>query len=349
MSSRVTSDNHRCAGCAGVPALPPRLAPGDTLVVCTPSGPGAPIAAERFARGVRWLERAGFDVRVGGQAHATGYAAGSARERAEELNTALRDPEVRGIVTAIGGYNANGVLPYLDFAALADRPRVLLGYSDVTALLLAAYACSNVVTFHGPTLMPELAEYPAPLPYTEASLLGTLCRPDPPGGLTAPPDWTEELLRWDSEDVRPRRMREHPGWRWLSGGTGTGRLVGGNLDTLCALLGTPYAPCLRGAVLFWESCAESIAVIDRGLCQLDAAGGTAGLAGMVVGRSFRKGEEFERDLRALVAERYAGRGFPVLAGVDIGHTDPMLTLPIGVRARLDSGSSAFEVTDRAVR
>lgn len=349
MTAEPTDVEHGCAACLGPPVLPPRLRPGDTIAVCTPSGVGAPIAPDRFARGVRWLREAGYHVRVGGQAYATGHAAGSARARAEELNEALRDPDVRAVITTIGGYNTNGVLPYLDYPALAARPMILLGYSDLTALLLAAYARANVVTFHGPTLMPELAEFPSPLPYTEHALRAAVATSRPLGRLTAPPVWTEEFLRWDADDVRPRTTRPHPGWRWLAEGAGTGRLVGGNLDTICVLAGTPYLPCAVGAVLFWETCAESLAVIDRALCQLDAAGVTADLAGMVVGRSFRMGEEFETSLGELVVERYGARGFPILVDVDLGHTDPMLTLPVGVRVRLDSADHAFEVIDRAVR
>lgn len=345
----TTTAVHRCDRCTGSPVFPRRLAPGNAVAVCTPSGPGAPVAAGRFARGLRWLREAGYDVRVGAQAHATGYAAGPAKARAEEFNQAMRDPSVRAIVTTIGGYNSNGLLAHLDYAALARDPKVIVGYSDVTALLLAAYARCGVVTFHGPTLMPELAEFPRPLPYTWAAVGDAVSRAAPLGRLVAPTSLTEEFLRWDADDDRPRELRPHPGWQWLAAGVGNGRLVGGNLDTIGVLVGTPYLPCVRGAVLFWETCADSLAVVDRALCHLDTAGVTGELAGMVVGRSFRAGQDFEQRLRALVTERYGGCGYPILAGVDLGHTDPMLTLPIGVRARLDAERDEFAVVDGAVR
>lgn len=327
--------------------LPRRLAAGDTIGVCTPSGPGAVICRPRFCRGVRALQECGFEVRVGAQAYVTGYAAGSPTARAQEINEFLRDPRVRAIVTTIGGLNANAVLPYLDYAALRADPKIVIGYSDITAILLALVSRAGVVTFHGPTLMPELAEYPGPLPYTLDSMLATLTG-RPAGPLRAPGEWTDELLWWGAEDTRHREMREHAGWSWVAPGAGAGPLLGGNLETLCSLTGTPYLPPFPGAVLMWETCATTVASVDRSLTHLDAAGVTTDIAGMVVGRSFRAPDGFERELREFVADRYAGRGIPIVAGADIGHADPMLTLPLGAPARLDSARETFEVTGRAV-
>ena len=328
--------------------LPRRLAPGDTIGVCTPSGPGAPICPERFERGVDALRRLGFEVLVGDQAYVTGYAAGSGVARAREINVMLRDRRVRAIVASIGGLNANAVLPHLDYAALRADPKIILGYSDITAILLGVHATTGVVTFHGPTLLPELAEYPSPLSYTIESMMDALCgRASGPHG--APAEWTDELLLWGQQDNRPRTTNRHTGWRWLAPGTATGPLLGGNLETLCALAGTPYLPSFDGALLMWETCATTLAPVDRALTQLDAAGVTAGIRGMVVGRTFRAPDGFERELRDFVADRYGTSGIPIVAGVDVGHTDPMLTLPLGPPARLDSACGTFEVIGDAVR
>jgi len=335
-------------GTSGSP-LPRRLVPGDLIGVCTPSGPGAVLAPGRFARGLRALRDRGFRVQAGPQADAVGHSAGPAAARAAELNGFLRDDRVRAVVCAIGGYTANGVLPHLDYGAFAADPKPVVGYSDITALLLGLHARTGVVTFHGPTLMPELGEYPDVLDYTAVSLLGALTGTSPGGALAPPQRWTQEFLLWDKEDVRPRETMPHPGWEWLAGGTGEGPLLGGNLETVCALLGTPYLPSFDGAVLFWETCESSPGLLERGLTQLDAAGVTARLAGMVVGRSFRAPDGFEKHLRSVVAERYGGLGVPLLAGVDLGHTDPMLTLPVGVPARLDAAAATFALTGPGVR
>ncbi|MEU3031253.1 S66 peptidase family protein [Streptomyces incarnatus] len=327
-----------------VPSLPPALRTGDMVGVCTPSGPVAGIAAERFARGVRALERFGWQVVVGPQSQVSGPSAGSALDRAEEINAFLRDSRVRAIFTTIGGYNANGVLPHLDYDALRSDPKIIVGYSDITAILLGVHAQTGIPAFHGPTLMPEIAEYPHMLSYTVDSLLSAVTAPGPRGPLRPPATWTEELLLWGKEDNRPRQMEPHSGWKWAGGTSGTGPLLGGNLETLCCLLGTPYLPSFEGAVLFWETCDTSMAKLDRSLCQLDAAGVTSRLAGMVVGRSFRGGKGFEDELRNHVTQRYGDHGFPLVMNVDIGHTDPMLTLPLGAIATLDGPSECFRLT-----
>ncbi|MDF2257723.1 S66 peptidase family protein [Streptantibioticus ferralitis] len=331
------------------PSLPPALRPGDLVGVCTPSGPVAGIAGERFRRGVRALEGFEWRVVVGPQAQVRGYSAGSARARAEEINAFLRDERVRAIFTTIGGFNANGVLPHLDYDALRSDPKIIVGYSDITAILLGVHARTGVTTFHGPTLMPEFAEYPEMLSYSADSLLSVVTGPGPCNPLRPPASWTEEFLLWDEEDKRARRLEGHPGWKWVGSMSGRGPLLGGNLETLCCLLGTPYLPSFEEAVLFWETCDTSMARLDRSLCQLDAAGVTSGLAGMVVGRSFRGGEAFENELRTHVTQRYADHGFPLVMNVDIGHTDPMLTLPVGAIAALDASSRTFRLTTSGVR
>ncbi|MFE9976666.1 S66 peptidase family protein [Streptomyces hirsutus] len=330
-------------------SLPPALRPGDLVGVCTPSGPVVGLAAERFERGVRALEGFGWRVVVGPQAQVSGYSAGSARARAEEINVYLRDERVRAIFTTIGGYNANGVLPYLDYNALHSDPKIIIGYSDITAILLSVHAQTGITTFHGPTLMPEIAEYPQMLSYSTESLLSVVTGPGPRDPLRPPAIWTEEFLPWDEEDNRPRRLEAHSGWRWVGSTSGSGPLLGGNLETLCCLIGTPYLPSFEGAVLFWETCETSMAKLDRSLCQLDAAQVTSRLAGMVVGRSFRGGEAFENELRGHVTQRYADRGFPLVMNVDIGHADPMLTLPVGATAALDAPSRTFRLTTPGVR
>jgi muramoyltetrapeptide carboxypeptidase LdcA involved in peptidoglycan recycling len=330
------------------PVRPPRLVPGDLIAVCTPSGAGAPMAPRRFERGLEYLRGRGFQVRVGAAAWREGYAAGDAGHRADELNSAIRDPEVRAIVAAIGGYTTNRILPYVDFAALAADPKIIIGYSDITALLLAVHARTGMVTFHGPTLMPELAEHPAPLGYTEQALWTVVSTPRAPGRLNPPGEWTEEFLAWDVADDRPRLSRPHDGWEWIVPGTGTGPLLGGNLDTMCALTGTAYLPRSDGAVFFWETCSTSLAEIDRNLTHLECAGVVSGVSGMIVGRSFRGDATFESRLRAFLADRLAGAPYPVVTGVDLGHADPMLTLPVGVRCRLDSASDVIELAEPAV-
>jgi len=330
-------------------ARPPRLRPGDVIGLVSPSAPGAPVAPRRFARAADALRDMGFEVREGSRTWGTGHSAGTARERADELNEFLRDPRVRAVVATIGGHTCNAVLPLLDYDALRADPKIIVGYSDITALLLACVTKAGVVAFHGPTLLAEFGEFPAPLPYTRDGFLDVLCRAEPPGPLRQPPEWTDEFLLWDSRDTRPRTLAPSRPWSWPVEGRAAGPLLGGNLDTLSVLGGTGYLPDFRGAVLLWETVQTSLSRIDQLLTHLEALGVMDDLAGMIVGHAFRADPGFEEELRGHVAERYASRGFPVVAGVLAGHCDPMPTLPLGCVVALDSARGSIEVVDAAVR
>jgi muramoyltetrapeptide carboxypeptidase LdcA involved in peptidoglycan recycling len=272
----------------------------------------------------------------------------TAERRAAELNGFLRDPEVRAVIGAIGGYTSNGVLDRVDWVALRRDPKILLGYSDLTALLLAATVHAEVVAFHGPTLLPELAEYPRPFPYTIEHLRRAVSQPQPLGRLRPAPVWTEEFLAWDVADDRARSTDPGTGWQWLCPGSGTGPLLGGNLETLGVLAGTRYLPDFTGAVLLWETTAATLEQVERSLTHLAMVGVFDRLAGVVVGRSFRGGDGFETLLRRFTGAWFADLGVPVIAGVDIGHADPMVTLPLGVRVSLDSSSDVVEVCGAGV-
>lgn len=316
------------------------------MAVATPSS--GVTTPRRLERGVAALRDLGYRVRVGALATAPTESR-SAAERAAELNAFLRDPEVRCVVAAIGGLTSSSILAYLDYEAIRADPKILLGYSDITAILLAVLAVTGTVTFHGPTLLPELAEYPRPLPYTREGLLRAVTSPEPIGRLTPAAEWTEEFLPWDEADDRPRRTVASKGWQWLHGGTGTGPLVGGNLETLAQLAGTPYLPDADGAVILLETTSTVLADTGRLLTGLERLGFLDRMTALLVGRSFRAPGGFEGALAGMLTERFGDRGVPIVTGMDVGHSDPMLTLPLGVRVRVNASLRSVEVLDAAVR
>ncbi|WP_225447205.1 LD-carboxypeptidase [Streptacidiphilus sp. PB12-B1b] len=334
---------------AGSPLLlPPRLRRGDLVAVATPSAGVA--TPRRLARGVEALRGLGYEVRVGPLA-ADGVRDATPAQRAEELNGFFRDSEVRCVVASLGGLTSNAVLDSLDYQALRADPKIIVGYSDITTVLLAVRRRTGLVTFHGPTLLPELAEFPEVLPYTRDAFLDAVARPRPLGPLRPAGERTEELLSWDQADDRPRRTVPGDGWQWLHTGTGpaTGPLVGGNLETIGLLAGTPYFPDFSGTVVFLETTATDLRGVERALTQLRMTGALDRPAAVLLGRSFRAPDGFEAALRQKVGEATRRCGVPVVAGLDIGHSDPMLTLPLGVRARVDARTQTVEVLDAAVR
>lgn len=316
------------------------------MAVAAPSGPV--MFPERLNRGVRALRSMGFRTVVGPVAAGQG-ARRSARERADELNAFFRAPEVRAVVAAIGGYSSNALLDLLDWEALRADPKILVGYSDITALLMGAVHVAGVPAFHGPTVLPELAEYPEALPETVNGLRAAVCDARPLGVLAPVPEWTEEFLAWEKDDTRARRPEPAAPWRWIGDGAASGRLLGGNLETLCALAGTRYFPDFTGAVVLLESAAASHDAIDRDLDHLSMLGVFDGMAGLVFGHSFRGGPGFQATLEERLAARFADTAAPVVLGVHLGHTDPMPTLPLGVPLAIDAGKQRLEVLDAAVR
>lgn len=325
--------------------LPPRLRCNDLVAIVAPSG--AVKHSDRLARGIAAIRELGFRTVVSSAVNS--HDMRSAADRAEEFNRVLRDPEVRGVFTAIGGYRSNTLLDLIDWPALRSDPKVLVGYSDITALLVAAVEVAGVVAFHGPTVLPEFAEFPTVLDYT-ATAFRRATTSDEPLGMVEPAElWTEEFLAWGEADNRAREMRMANTWDWFGSGVAIGRLIGGNLETLCALAGTRYFPDVHGAVVLLESAGDSLEMIDRDLTHLAMLGVFDQMAGLLFGHSFRGSEGFQKRLDEHLRARFEAYDVPGVLGVHIGHTDPMPTLPLGVRVRLDADFHELEVLDAAVR
>lgn len=323
---------------------PPRLRPGDIIGVATPSDPVR--TPRRLQRGVEAIRALGFDAVVGPVAAKPRHA--SREDRVAELNAFIGDASIRAIAMSIGGRSSGELLDDLDWDTLRAHPKVILGYSDITAILLAGLTIAGVVMFHGPTVLPELAEHPSLLTYTKDHLLRAVSLAEPIGAVEPAARWTDEHLEWDLSDDRPRQMSTSPGWVWIQPGEATGPLVGGNLETMCSLIGSRYWPSFTGAILVWETTSTSMTAIAPALAKVGASGVFEEIAGMIVGRSFRAPPDQEEELHRQLAVLFREYDIPVLAGVDLGHTDPMLTLPLGVLARINSRDRTLEILDAAV-
>lgn len=261
-----------------------------------------------------------------------------AQSRVADLHAAFADPAVAAIMTVIGGYNSNELLPYLNWDLIRANPKIFCGYSDITALQGAMLARSGLVTYHGPHWstfgMARHSEQ------TVAWFTACLLRDDPVQ-LAPAESWTDDLWFLDQEN---REVWPGDGWWPLQPGHAHGRVVGGNLSTLNLLQGKSYFPSLANAVLFIEDDSESQPpTFARELTSLLQLPGAAGLRGLVIGR-------FQRDsnmTRALLEQIIAGRpglsGLPVLANVDIGHTNPIATIPLGGEAAISAGPGDLSV------
>jgi muramoyltetrapeptide carboxypeptidase len=294
---------------------PPRLREGARVALVAPAGPVVP---ERIDIALERCRRYGLEPVLGAAARGTHgtYLAGSDTERLHDLQQALVDPGIDAVWALRGGYGTMRLLAELDLEPLTRQPRAYLGFSDNTAIHLALQA-RGVVSFHAPHAGGDATEL------AEAELRRVLWDAAPAGPLPVPED--------------------RPGVTLLPG-TAEGPLTGGNLSLLAAMCGTPAQPRAAGSILFIEEIGEEAYRIDRAWMQLLLSGALDGVAGIAFGRFTDCGDGLLEFLEGLAAPL----GVPVLADLPIGHEPDNWTLPMGVRARLDTGAGTVELLEGAV-
>lgn len=303
---------------------PPALVPGDTVALVAPCGISAEADVRRFADS---FAAAGFDVRldpaIPGRRHR--YLAGTDDERATELNLAILDPAVRGIFVLRGGYGLTRILDRLDYAALRRDPKVIAGYSDVTALHLAVASQARVITFHAPMASSVRASGPDPT-FAERS-------------------FRDMLLLEPTASPRRIPIPAASSVSTVVGGRCEGRLVGGNLSLITATLGTPYAIRAEGGVLLIEDVDERPYRVDRMMSHLRLAGVLDQVSGVVVGRFTCNDPEEQALQREVVLEYCRALGCPVVADFPCGHVADNATLPLGARVLLDADAGTLTVAE----
>ena len=244
--------------------------------------------------------------------------------RVSDLHEAFADPGVKGILTTLGGYNNNGLLGYLDYDLIRANPKIFCGFSDITALATAIYARTGLVTYSGPHFTTFGMKHG--IDYTIEYFERCLMREEPFEVLPAD-HWSDDLWYQDQEN---RDLVPNPGYEVIYAGEAEGKLLGGNLGTLCLLFATPYMLDLEGSILLLEDDEETDPVhFDRKLQSLIHQPGFEGVRGIVFGK-FQRASNMDQDtLTAIVESKRELDGMPVVAGASFGHTTPQFTFPIG--------------------
>ena len=335
---------------------PPKLQPGDTLAVVSPSWGGAGRFPHRVELGRRQVERMGCRLKLAEHAlEQQGWVSAAPEQRAADIHAMFQDAEVKAVIAAVGGDHSNQLLPLLDFDLLRAHPKIFMGYSDITVLNMAIWKMTGLVTFNGPAFLTDFAENPAMFAYTQEYFEKAVCSTRPVGQISPSPDWTEEFLDWEQKlDLdRPRRMQPSSGWAWLKPGRAEGILLGGCLESLDHLRGTCYWPeeaQWQGALLFIETSEDAPppSRVDGLLMDYENMGLFDCIGGLLVGRPMRYSPGQKAELHALLLERTAKYRFPIVAEMDFGHTAPQFTLPLGCRARIDSSSKDLSILETAV-
>lgn len=298
---------------------PAPLQKGDTVAVVAPA---SPFDQDALRRGVQRMESWGFRVRLGeGITERKRYLAGSDQRRFRELEAALMDPEVKAIFAARGGYGTLRLLPDLEKIPHDLSPKILLGYSDLTSLLIFARQRWGWVTFHGPVVAKDIGDRLKE--EGESSLLRTLTDPSPLG------------------TVQP------PGLVSLVSGRAEGPLVGGCLSLLVCSLGTPYQIKTEGCVLFIEDVGELLYSLDRMLFHLRLAGIFDKVKGIIFG-PLKDAHDSPEVIQAMLCDVLGDLGIPMVFGFPSGHTEDSWTIPLGLPVRLNADEGKIEFSEGAL-
>ena len=312
---------------------PPRLQPGDTVGLIAPGG----YATEKsIAKARRNIEALGCKVREGASLReVNGNYGGTVPQRLADLHAMFGDPEIKMIWPVRGGSGCISLLAHLDFKLIRANPKILLGYSDITALHLAILKHAGLVTFHGPVASSTMTDY------SIEHMMAVLSDPHP-----------SYTIPMALENSRRALEKPHFAMRTVHEGVATGPLMGGNLSLVAALAGTPYAADFRDSILFLEEVNEAPYRIDRWMTQLDLSIGLAKAAGVMVGICEDCGPEHEEislTLDQTLDIHLQPLSIPAVTGYSIGHIRDQFTIPMGIRATLDTGRQTVTLLEPAVR
>jgi len=323
-----------------------KLKIGDVIGFISPSNPITATAPGRSQRAYDFLQDKGFVLKPGlltGKRDS--YRSGTIVERVEEINSLIRDEEVKCIISTIGGMNSNSLLPYIDYEALKKNPKIIIGYSDFTAILFAIYKKTGISTFYGPALVASFGELE---PYNEMTFQyfsDVLIDQNLPYTYIKPKFWTDEFLNWETQV--DSKKRNHNNWITIKKGSVEGRIIIGNLNTFTGIWGSEYCPQIKeGDILFIEDSLKNAASIERVFSLLKVNNVFDKIGGLILG----KHELFDdqgtgRKPYQILEEVLGSYDFPFLADVDCSHTHPMFTIPIGAHVSLDSESQVLKLID----
>lgn len=304
---------------------PRRLKIGDTLGLLAPA---SPIAKEKVELGMQKLLEMGFKVKVGKTAYSNhGYLAGDDKQRAGELIDFFRDETIDGIICLRGGYGTLRILDFLDYDLIRKNPKVFVGYSDITALHIAFNQLSNLVTFHGPMVASDMSEDFSH--FSQESLLNSIL----------------------NEEFNPALKNASKEIITINPGIVEGPLVGGNLSILVSTLGTPYEIDTKGKILFIEEIGEYTYKIDRMITQLILSNKFKDVNGIILGdfNNCLPKEDGDFTLEELVDNLIKPLNKPTVSNLQAGHCEPVVTLPLGVIARLDGSAGKITILDDPIQ
>ena len=309
---------------------PKRIAKGDTIGIIAPA---SGLSAEDFDKALQNMADLGFKTKVGKNArNINGFLAGTDKERLDDLHWAFSDKEIDAVWCVRGGYGVSRLLPNVNFGLIKKNPKIFIGYSDITALHLAIFQNTGLVTFHGLVAASTFSDY------SKNHVVNVLMNPSAPYKIELSPDnVAKESNLFKTEAITKGKCR--------------GKLIGGNLSLLTALAGTPFAlRNMKGKILFIEDVGEQPYRVDRMLTQLRQSVDLHSLAGIALG-VFEDCNPKNNDSQSLidvVKDRLGDLRIPVIYGLSFGHIRDQFTLPVGIEAELDTENATITCLETGV-
>jgi muramoyltetrapeptide carboxypeptidase len=303
---------------------PERLKIGNTIGIIAPSRPITHIG-KGIDEGIKILEDLGFKVKFGKNLHKKSYySAGSAKERASDLNAMFKDKKVKAIMCATGGITSNQLLDLIDYESIKKNPKIFIGYSDITVLLLAIHKKTGLITFHGPDLHSLKKLDKKAKDFLFDMLMG---------------ERSQYLLPIEMEIIKQGKVK--------------GKLIGGNIHLSNSLLGTKYSPAYNKKIWFWEELGESPASLDQKLNQFKLSRNLKNISAMVIGNLLdcvdKKYKEDNRPISEIVLELTKGYDFPIIKVPYFGHgVSDFYTFPIGATSEVNTKTREFKITESPV-
>lgn len=300
---------------------PERLKVGDTIGIIAPS---RPTNRKEILPCIKILEARGFKVKFGENIYKKSYySAGSAKERASDLNTMFKDKKVKAIMCATGGIVSNQLLDLINYETIKKNPKIFIGYSDITVLLLAIHKKTGLITFHGPNL------HSLKLTKEAEDFLFDL------------------LMGKKSQYYLPFEMEI------IKKGKAKGKLLGGNIHSIDSLLGTKYTPTYNKKIWFWEEIGESPASLDQKLNQFKLSGNLKKISAMIIGNLAncidKKYKEDNRPINEIILESTKEYNFPIIKVPYFGHNvSNFYTFPIGVTSKINTKTNEFKIIESPV-
>ena len=327
--------------------VPEKLKSGDEVRVIAPSRSMAILKEDCIEIATKRLEDLGLKVSFGKHVYEfdADYMAADAKLRAEDLNEAFADKNVKAILTVIGGFNSNQILRYIDFENIKNNPKIFCGFSDITILSNSIYAKTGLVTYSGPHyssfgMKKGFMEY-------DMEYFKKMFFDDKEIEVKSSEEWSDDPWFVDQEN---REFIKNDGMFIINEGEAKGKIVGGNLCTLNLLQGTEYMPDIKDSILFIEDDEMAgklfLVEFDRNLVSTIMQPGFEKVRGIVIGRSQKVACMTKEKWIKLIKSKPELKNIPVIAGVDFGHTTPIITFPVGGEASLLAKNGKIELKIR---